>query len=387
MPLVKIMLLLVCMAAAGACAPKSWPSFADETPGVFFEQDGSNLEELPQEELSEFLMDFDYILVGESHTNKCDHLIQARIIEQAVAAGMDPAVGLEMVSLENQPTLDAFNRGALIAYEMDDALNWRETWGHDFKGYLPIFEALERNTVPVYALNIPRRVLKSVGEEGLDNVSPADKAFLPSRVIEPLPEQREELEQSFNLHKQMNVAMGDLDGFLLSQSLWDTTMAESAVRLRKELKRPIIILAGSGHVAYGWGIAHRLETLDPEGERLLIMPWRGRFQPGEGEADLHFYCPEYHKSRLGFAYARTVDGMLVKDIDVGSRAEEAGFLVNDEILSVNGAALASPMVLHEEAVKASKADRILLFEVLRDDETEFIEMLLPERPKRRAPTE
>lgn len=379
MRVVQIMVLIVCMATAGACAPKSWPSFADQTPGTFFEGDGSGVEELEREDVDKALLEADYILVGESHTNKCDHLVQARIIEQAVGLGMDPVVGLEMVSVDDQRILDAFNDGFLIAYEMEDALNWRETWGHAFAGYLPIFEAMERNTVPAHALNIPRRVLKSVRENGLDGVPQEDAEYLPRMIIHPLDEQRKELTKSFEVHKQMNVSTGDLDGFLLSQSLWDTSMAQNAVRLHKRENRPVVILAGSGHVEYGWGIAHRIEAMDPEAEQLLIMPWRGRFNPDEASADFHYYCPEYHKSRLGFAYARTVDGMLVKDVDVGSRAEKAGILVDDEILSVNGAPLSSPMVLHEEAVKAAQADRILLFEVLRDGKTEFVEMLLPDR--------
>ncbi len=82
--------------------------------------------------------------------------------------------------------------------------------------------------------------------------------------------------------------------FLIVQSLWDTVMAENAVRVRSREGSPVVVLAGSGHVDYGWGIALRLASLDPGSEVLLVSPWRkhpAEDPPSEDVGDVYFYCP------------------------------------------------------------------------------------------------
>jgi hypothetical protein len=82
--------------------------------------------------------------------------------------------------------------------------------------------------------------------------------------------------------------------FLTVQSLWDTVMAENAVRAKAREGAPVVVLAGSGHVDFAWGIARRLERLDPGSGVLLVAPWRAHptdTQPPEGMADVYFHCP------------------------------------------------------------------------------------------------
>lgn len=82
--------------------------------------------------------------------------------------------------------------------------------------------------------------------------------------------------------------------FITVQSLWDTVMAENAVHIRRREGAPVVVLAGSGHVDYGWGIALRLAVLDPEAEVLLVAPWRrhpAEQPPAEDVSDVYFYCP------------------------------------------------------------------------------------------------
>lgn len=82
--------------------------------------------------------------------------------------------------------------------------------------------------------------------------------------------------------------------FITVQSLWDTVMAENAVRVRKLEGSPVVVLAGSGHVENGWGIALRLQSLDPGAKVLLVMPWRADPAdelPPAGLGDVFFSCP------------------------------------------------------------------------------------------------
>lgn len=79
--------------------------------------------------------------------------------------------------------------------------------------------------------------------------------------------------------------------FLLVQSLWDGVMAARAAELRREHPgRPVVIIAGGGHVEYGHGIAYRLRLLEPEARILSILPL-SEDVPEPGAADLFYVSP------------------------------------------------------------------------------------------------
>ncbi|WMW64787.1 ChaN family lipoprotein [Nitratidesulfovibrio liaohensis] len=273
----------------------------------------------------------DYILLGESHTSACDHRAQAAFITALLAEGARPAIGLEMVPRDGQPALDEFSRGATPLDKLSDALDWPKTWGYDFELYRPVFAVADWARLPVHGLNVPQRVVRQVSRGGLESVPEADRAWLPPSIIAPAPEQRATLTAIFREHAAMRAGRAEgakgvtkdaapqggtlaapqgapaatpaqavpaapsaapsapaaaapvpatdndaaaLERFLLVQSLWDSAMAHQAVRVRVAHGGPVVILAGGGHVEFGWGIARRIRLLDPDARVLLVMPWR-----------------------------------------------------------------------------------------------------------------
>jgi len=158
-----------------------------------------------------------------------------------------------------------------------------------------------------------------------------------------------------------------MEGFLLIQSLWDNKMAESAVRAHERYKRPVVVLAGSGHVERGWGIAERLKAFDPEGEVLSVVPWRGQAGLGPSVSDVFFYCPQFHKSRLGFSLEFLEQGAVVTEVEPDSKAFVAGVQKNDIILTAQEMAVTDLWVLHKAAIKAKKENSPLEITVLRQD--------------------
>ena len=148
----------------------------------------------------------DYLLLGEEHPNPCDHQAQAAVIRRLAAAGVLPAIGLEMVPADYQGVLDAFNAGTLPLAELPAKLDWKTTWGFDFELYAPIFEAAREYKLPVYALNAPKGLARKVGRQGLDALPPAERASLPGTILPPAPEQVEELRELFAHHGAMRKA-------------------------------------------------------------------------------------------------------------------------------------------------------------------------------------
>ncbi len=296
----------------------------------------------------------DYILIGEQHDNPLHHQVQARLLR--ALAGLRPAVGLEMVAVDQNPVLERFNRGELAVDGLPAALDWKNTWRFDFALYRPVFEALADEKIPVCGLNVPQQVLDILRRKGMSGLSAKDRKLLPDPVIFPPQAQREELAKVFRMHEAMRrtkqTPTGDaktaFERFILVQSIWDTGMADHAVRLRKAHGKPVIILAGDGHVRGGTGIAARLQQLDPGARIVLVSPTSTPEKARLEGADYYYYAPA-RGGRLGLSLEQENNAVLVRAVVPGSPAEKAGIKAGDRILSVAGKPVAALGDLHKAA--------------------------------------
>ena len=373
-----------------------------------------------------------YILVGESHGNPCDHLAEGRIItllahpEAATAQPVAPriAVGLEMAPAAQNPVLAEFSQGAFPPEELERRLDWKTNWGHPFAKYLPVFRAIGDWRLPTFGLNVPPGVIRRLSAAAMQNatatapsantaatdpatantaepdpvarLSPEDRAHLPARIIAPAPEQLAFLREVMGSHPSR--AKGTADGgkdngknddkdasarrarqearFLLIQSVWDSAMAEQAVRARRATGLPVVVLAGAAHVEGGLGIARRIRVLDPGAEVLLISPWRGD-DFARADADLRVYCPESFESRMGMTLeARPLvlagqgeqdDQVVVSRVRRGSRAEAAGLRPGDVVTRAGGHRMRSLAVLHLAGSDAFREKKNMIFVIRRGD--------------------
>lgn len=355
--LVGLVMLMGCAKAAPVMTPVatalpaagSWMGLGGEEMGV--------------EEVAKKAAGADYVLIGEGHDSACDHAAQAALVKALVDAGRPPAVGFEMIPVGYAEVLGEFNKGRISVAALPEVLDWEESWGFPFALYEPIFRVADENGLPVYALNVPSALARKVGKEGMDGVSAEERAMLPATIIPPLKEQRKMLRQVFESHP------GERDDaaferFMTVQSLWDTVMAENAVAARKASGRPVAVIAGAGHVEYGWGIAHRLRTLDPGAKIFVAMPWRAA--PGEelAGAEAFFYCPQQHKSRMGMLLEDRGGRVVVAAVVPGSRAQKAGLAAGDVVVEAQGLPVAALADMHDAGFKAheDKAPFVLTVE-------------------------
>ncbi|MDL2330284.1 ChaN family lipoprotein, partial [Desulfosarcina sp. OttesenSCG-928-A07] len=247
-------LILVLNFAGCAHHLKKTPSFED---GQLFLANGTPI---TLEAFSRQAADVDYILIGETHDAPHHHLMQAKLVEALAHSGMQLAVGFEMLYSRNQDDLKPFNRGEMDVAELEQASNWSVSWGYAFSMYAPIFQVAKRFGLPVYGLNISRETLNQVRAHGFertrDMVPQKEVPDLPREVIWPMAEQIDAFHTMIELFKQwhpkhtetagrktvktdgekppapMALPAPDPKRFLLVQSLWDTSMAESAVSAR-----------------------------------------------------------------------------------------------------------------------------------------------------------
>lgn len=341
-------------------------------PGAVFTAD---LHPLPMDELVALVHGADFVLIGESHTNACDHRFQEtalRAFADAAHGDAMPGVGLEMVPWTKQEELDAFFRGEIALDELRDRLAWQDYWGFSFDVYRPVLAQAQALGMPLVGLNLPKELLAEIRENGLDAVPLKNRGLLPARIIPPPWEQTEDLAEAFQRHIQMvrghdQDMSFDLDRFLLVQSLWDTQMAHVATQWRTATQRPLIILAGSGHVEYGHGIAHRLKILNHAPRILRIVPWRGGGPPDPDLAGVFFHCPEVPQPRLGLLISQERDSVLITGVVPDSRAALAGLLPGDILLAADNTPVHNLDVLHQAGKAAAQDQADLRLEVLRRD--------------------
>lgn len=379
---------LILLFGAG-CAPghvtPSSDALSVPEQGGFYHLDAGRLAPLSREQCRELLQDAAYVLLGEGHTVACDHVVQARVIEMLGETPRHWAVGLEMLGAEFQPVLDEVNKTPLeLARDLprlEKTLGWSENWGYGFALYAPPLQAALRAGMPLFALNVQRDVLLALRKKGRERMTPEQAAWLPERIIPPLPEQQDELLKVFTLHQEFMtgkaadhaVLQERLQRFFTVQSIWDTAMALRAKEARQDTGRPVIILAGSGHVENGWGIAHRLHILDPEARVVLVMPWRGGEPPRPGSGDVFYFCPESATTRQGLRLTLTLpaegggeSAILVEGVEPGSLAAAADLRPGDMIVEADGRKPGSLGMLHVAGLEALRQGRPLRLVVVRN---------------------
>lgn len=366
-----VLLLLILAATLGACVKQVRHPALDVT---FLPQKGEFIspygDQLTLEEITRISKDKDYILIGEGHRNVCDHEVQQTLLQALAATDRPLSVGLEMVAVDMQPVLDDFAAGRVEVDALEEELQWNAKWGYPFSLFRPLFNAINRNSLPVAGLNVPSSVVKAVSERGLEGLTEEERAFLPAEIVPPAREQLEFLDMVYAQHEGRDADNATArDRFRLVQSVWDSKMAEEAVRLRRQYDWPVLVIAGSGHVENGWGIARRIRRFDPGARILLLMPWRGG-EFDRDSADVFFYSPDSYDSKMGALLTSTGHGgLLVERVTRGSRAEKAGLRPGDMLVEAAGIPLDHLFDLHMAGAKVHEADAPLVFTVRRGGET------------------
>ena len=368
-----LFVLLSLLLTMGACVKKNVEPLPVEPLEVtFLPQKGEFIskygDQVPFSEIIAMASGYDYIIVGEGHRNAWDHKVQQRILASLSESGDGISLGLEMVAVDMQQVLDDFGKGQIELDDLVGELQWSTKWGYPFSMFRGHFELAQRNSVPVAGLNIPTFVTKKISKEGLGALSDEELAFLPKEIVPPSSDQRAVLDEIFRQHESKD-AEDDVqrERFHLIQSIWDSKMAEEAVRVRCQYDWPVLIVAGAGHVEQAWGIAMRIRRFDPGARVLSIMPWRGDdFDADSG--DVFFYSPDSYQSKMGALLTSVgTGGLLVESVERESRAAKAGLRPGDLLVEASGVPLEHLFSLHIAGSKVHEAGEALIFIVKRGD--------------------
>ncbi len=208
------------------------------------------------------------VAVGEQHNLLSHHLIQAETLTALAARTPRLAVGFEMVTIDQQPLLDAFMSGKTS--EAEFAVWWKKIWGQEYAIYKPIFDAAKAAGAPAFGLNAPLNLVRAVSKNGLASLPAADRARLPAVIEESSdPRYRDYVLKSVTGHGQLTPEQ--IKNRLQSMAVWNETMGEKAAAIAAS-GRVVLVIAGQGHLYYKAGLAESAERRGT-GPVKVLLPW------------------------------------------------------------------------------------------------------------------
>ena len=238
---------------------------------VIVAADGARV--IGEEALARALDGADLVYSGEQHDQELHHRIQLAVLKAMHARRPGLAVGLEMLDLTQQPSLDAYLSGRMS--EAEFAQFWKKAWGFDYELYRPILSYAKDNGIPCRALNAPSSIIKQIAKGGLGSLTPQQRALLPE-TIAPIDDPRylAYVKASLNGHGQALPPEREAR-MLEAMQTWNETMGESALKALRE-RGAVLVVAGSGHMIYGSGIAESVRRrAGPRQKVVLPYPTGG----------------------------------------------------------------------------------------------------------------
>ena len=210
------------------------------------------------EQLIEKLRMSRIIMLGESHTSEQHHTVQLNIIKGLVDAGETVCLALEMFNPAQNEVLENYVSGQITEEEFLDQSDYFNTWGHNYRYYQPIFDYARANRVPMYGVNTKHEFASKIGRGGIQSLSSEELAEIPE--IDTT-----NVEHRFYIKAAMEgmdaISPAQFRNIYAAQCLWDAAMGEGAIKVAQENPESIVvILVGSGHVAYNLAIGNIIST-------------------------------------------------------------------------------------------------------------------------------
>jgi len=239
-----------------------------KTPHAFAGERALSLEAVAQRSVR-----YRAILIDEQHDRLDHHLNQLEIACRVHRLGAPIAIGFEAFQQPFQASLDDYVAGKIGLAALLERTQYYERWRFDHRLYAPIFEFARLHAIPMVALNVSRQVSRNAAAHGLDHLSPGERAQFPFGLQEPGPAYRARVKAFFGQHPdasgvprktperpvERETEAARLERFIRVQWSWDEAMGQRAARyLLDNPERSLVVIAGTGHIAYADAIPGRL---------------------------------------------------------------------------------------------------------------------------------
>jgi uncharacterized iron-regulated protein len=263
--------------ALGGCAHAPW-----HAGDITVASTGARLQAT---ELLARLHDSDYVLLGEQHDNAEHHRQRARLL--AALPAPVPVV-VEYLPLGAAPVLGRDHRSDALLHALEgagfDAQGWR--WPlHE-----PLFLAVARGQHALHGGNLPRDLARRTAREGAAALPVELRALIDAAPLSATV--RDTLLDDLLRSHCGHLGADRMPNMLLAQRGRDAAMAAALREARaRHPGRPVLLLAGNGHVRRDHGVAQLLPAVEPRARVLSVGFVEAGDAPAPGQYDLVWTTP------------------------------------------------------------------------------------------------
>jgi uncharacterized iron-regulated protein len=215
-----------------------------------------------QQQILQGLVKADVVYLGETHDSPKDHQAQLEILQALYQQNPKIAIAMEMFQRPFQDVLDQYLAGKITEAQLVEQTEYEQRWGFSWEYYAPILRFAKANQLPVLALNTPTEVTRKVARIGLESLTADERKYIPplSEIRTDNAEYRKMVQESYERHHQAGHGNStSFERFFTAQVLWDETLAEKIAQFVKaNPDYQVVVLAGKGHIVYGYGIPSRV---------------------------------------------------------------------------------------------------------------------------------
>ncbi|MYN13038.1 hypothetical protein GSY71_07740 [Pusillimonas sp. TS35] len=213
---------------------------------------GSLITEMPR---------YSVVLLGEIHDNAAGHAFRQAALEKALRAGWRPVLAMEQFDRERQADLDRAVKTCADAACVIAAASGARGWNWDF--YTPLITLALQYKLPLMAANLSRADAARIVRDGLPAVFDADA--LRALGLQPAPAaalMRTQVQEVATSHCGMLPATLH-QPMATAQVARDAVMAHAIRTAAAVTGRPVVLLAGDGHVRKDIGVPYWLARGTP----------------------------------------------------------------------------------------------------------------------------
>ena len=212
--------------------------------------------ELELEELAAELVKARVVLIGEAHTDVEQKAFHGALLDAMAGLKPELVLGMEFFLRTDQEALDAWVAGEIDEPELLRRTAWYDRGSYRFEYYRPAMEVARSRGLRVVGLNVPREIPRAVNRGGLEALTDEQRAEVGEVATGGSSEHRYLIARYFG-DTVAQMPPGWFDNMYAAQCLWDVIMARSILaNLRRE--ETMVVIVGTGHVAYGLGISRRI---------------------------------------------------------------------------------------------------------------------------------
>ena len=327
---------------------------AYEVPGVM------DLKTMPDfSALMDVLKQKRVVFVGETHDRLDHHLNQLEIIRRLYEANPHLAIGMEFFQQPFQQYMDQYIAGSINEREFLVKTEYFQRWRMDYRYYRPIIQFAKEHSIPLVALDIAEEIQRKAGQVGIDGLDPQEREQIPQEIDRSNQKYRALLESIYQGHP--HGSNQDFKKFSDVQYLRDESMAQEAAEyLQNNPQDRLVVLAGGGHLIFGYGIPDRLKRRVDMDYSIVLND-----SPVKPSHDLADYVLLPNPLRLPRAGKLGVvldtpatGGVGIKDFSEDSPAKLAGMKSQDQIVNLDGQSIEQYADLKYALLERQPGDKV-----------------------------